>query len=85
MKVGETMKLHVVNLGHIEHSLHVHEIPHVSLDVLNGRPWLGNVVPLVSGAMDTLQVRFRNPGVWLSHCHVVSHADAGMIGVFVVE
>lgn len=85
MKVGETMRLHVVNIGNIEHSLHIHEIPHVSLGVLNGRPWPGNVVPLVSGAMDTIQVRFQNPGIWLFHCHVVAHADAGMIGVFIVE
>lgn len=85
MKVGESMKLHVVNLGNLDHSLHIHEIPLVSLGVLNGRPWPGEILPLVSGAMDTLQISFRYPGIWLFHCHVVSHADAGMIGVFIVE
>ncbi len=85
MKVGESMKLHVVNLGNLDHSLHIHEIPLVSLGVLNGRPWPAEILPLVSGAMDTLQIRFRYPGIWLFHCHVVSHADAGMIGVFIVE
>lgn len=85
MKVGETMKLHVVNIGNLDHTLHVHEIPLVSLAVLNGRPWPAQVVPLLSGAMDTLQITFKNPGIWLFHCHVVSHADAGMIGVFIIE
>jgi FtsP/CotA-like multicopper oxidase with cupredoxin domain len=85
MKVGETMKLHVVNIGNLDHTLHVHEIPLVSLAVLNGRPWPAQVVPLLSGTLDTLQITFKNPGIWLFHCHVVSHADAGMIGVFVVE
>jgi FtsP/CotA-like multicopper oxidase with cupredoxin domain len=85
MKVGESMKLHVVNIGNIDHSLHIHEIPLVSLGVLNGRPWPGQVLPLVGGAMDTLQIRFKYPGLWLFHCHVVDHADRGMVGVFVVE
>jgi FtsP/CotA-like multicopper oxidase with cupredoxin domain len=85
MKVGETMRLHVVNIGNQPHPLHIHEIPLISLGVLGGRPWPAQVAPLLSGAMDTLQIRFRHPGLWLFHCHVVSHADAGMIGVFVVE
>lgn len=85
MRVGETMHLHVVNIGNIYHSFHAHEIPHVSLAVLGGRPWPAQVVPLLPGAMDTLQIRFRHPGLWLFHCHVVAHADAGQIGVFVVE
>ncbi len=85
MKVGESMKLHVVNIGNLYHSLHVHEIPLISLGVLNGRPWPAQVLPLVSGAMDTLLIKFRYPGIWLYHCHVVNHADAGMVGVFVVE
>ncbi|MCL6552164.1 MAG: multicopper oxidase domain-containing protein [Firmicutes bacterium] len=85
VKVGETLRLHVANLGNIDHSLHVHEIPLVSLGVLGGRPWPGQVVPLVGGALDTVQIRFRQPGLWLFHCHVVDHADRGMVGVFVVE
>ena len=27
----------------------------------------------------------REPGLWLFRCHVVNHADAGMIGLFVIE
>lgn len=84
-KVGEPMKLHVVNMGNLYHSLHIHEIPLVSLGVLNGRPWPAQVVPLVSGTMDTLQIEFKSPGIWLFHCHVVEHADRGMVGVFIVE
>ncbi len=85
LKVGEPMKLHVVNLGNLYHSLHIHEIPLISLGVLNGRPWPAEVLPLVSGAEDTLLIKFRYPGIWLFHCHVVNHADAGMVGVFIVE
>lgn len=85
LKVREAMKLHVYNIGNLDHTFHAHEVPHVSLAVLQGRPWPGNVVPLLSGTVDTLLLEFRNPGLWLFHCHVVLHADEGMIGVFVVE
>jgi FtsP/CotA-like multicopper oxidase with cupredoxin domain len=85
LKVNEVMRLHVVNIGNLEHSLHIHEIPMVSLAVLDGRPWPAQVLPLAGGAMDSLQLTFPNPGIWLFHCHIVSHADAGMIGVFIVE
>ncbi|MBI3661094.1 multicopper oxidase domain-containing protein [Candidatus Acetothermia bacterium] len=85
MKVGERMKLHITNIGNVIHSLHIHEIPLISLDVLNHRPWPAQVAPLVPGTADTLLIEFKNPGIWLFHCHVVSHADAGMIGAFIVE
>jgi FtsP/CotA-like multicopper oxidase with cupredoxin domain len=42
-------------------------------------------MPAVPGTADTLQLTFTEPGLWLFHCHVVAHADAGMIGLFVVE
>jgi len=85
LRAGEAIKLHVYNIGNLDHTFHAHEVPHVSLAVLQGRPWPGNVVPLLSGTLDTLLLEFRHPGLWLFHCHVVNHADAGMIGVFVVE
>lgn len=85
VKVKEPIKLHVINIGNTVHSLHIHSATHVSLAVLGGRPWPANVLPLVPGAADTLLVNFSQPGLWLFHCHVVPHADAGMIGVFIVE
>ncbi|MBI4311661.1 MAG: multicopper oxidase domain-containing protein, partial [Chloroflexi bacterium] len=82
LKVGETIKLHVINIGSLEHSLYIHTADIVSLGVLNGRMWPGRVLPLVPGAADTLQVTFNDPGPWLFHCHVDPHTDAGMLGVF---
>ena len=82
MKVNEPIKLHVINIGDQIHSLHMHSATHVSLATLGGRPWPANVLPLIPGQADTLLVNFTNPGLWLFHCHVVFHADQGMIGVF---
>jgi len=84
-KVNEPIKLHVINIGNLEHTLHIHSATHISVAMLSGRPWPANVVPLDAGAADTLVVNFSQPGLWLFHCHVVSHADAGMIGLFIVE
>ncbi len=84
-KVGERIRLHVINIGDLEHSLYIHSATVISEGVLGGRPWPGRVVPLVQGAADTLLVQFDNPGLWLFHCHVETHADAGMLGLFEVE
>lgn len=84
-KVKEPIKLHVVKVGGLDHSLYIHSAAYVSLGVLGERPWPGKVVPLVPGSADTPLVTFSHPGLWLFHCHVESHADAGMIGVFIVE
>jgi FtsP/CotA-like multicopper oxidase with cupredoxin domain len=39
---------------------------------------------LLPGAADSIFVTATQPGIWLFHCHVVFHADAGMIGVILV-
>ncbi|MBI2906158.1 MAG: multicopper oxidase domain-containing protein [Chloroflexi bacterium] len=85
VKVNEPIKLHVINIGDIIHSLYIHSAEYISLGVLGGRPWPGKVVPLVPGAADTLLLKFSNPGLWLFHCHVESHADAGMVGLFIAK
>ncbi|MBM4405976.1 MAG: PKD domain-containing protein [Chloroflexi bacterium] len=69
MKVNEPIKLHVINIGDVEHTFHVHSATHVSLGVLGGRPWPANVLPLDAGAANTLLVNFSTPGLWLFHCN----------------
>jgi FtsP/CotA-like multicopper oxidase with cupredoxin domain len=80
--VGEEMRVHVFNIGDVVHSFHAHNVKHVSTGTLRGEQWAGNLLPLVPGQADTLSLTFTKPGLWLFHCHVVSHADAGMIGIF---
>jgi FtsP/CotA-like multicopper oxidase with cupredoxin domain len=72
----------VVNIGDLIHSFHAHNVDHISLGTLRGETWAGNLLPMVPGQADTLQFTFTKPGPWLFHCHVVAHADAGMIGIF---
>ncbi|MCS7094279.1 MAG: multicopper oxidase domain-containing protein [Thaumarchaeota archaeon] len=84
-KVGEKIRFHIVNIGDIYHSFHLHVGDLKSKWVLGGRSWPAQVVPLVPGAADTIEVTYTKPGVFLFHCHVVSHADAGMIGILIIE
>ena len=84
-KTGEEMRVSVINIGDQMHSFHAHSVNHISEQAMPGRIWPANLLPPVPGAADTLRFTFTKPGLWLFHCHVVSHADAGMIGLFVIE
>jgi FtsP/CotA-like multicopper oxidase with cupredoxin domain len=84
-KTGEEIRLHVINIGDQPHTWHGHSVSHISEATLGGRQWPANVLPLLPGQADTLRLTFGTPGLWLYHCHVVSHADAGMIGLFIIE
>jgi len=84
-KVGETVQFHVINLGDVIHSFHLHGLAMTSSAVQRGTNIQGTTVPLVQGTLETFIVKPDKPAMWLYHCHVVSHADAGMIGLFIVE
>jgi uncharacterized cupredoxin-like copper-binding protein len=83
-EVGEEMRVHLINIGDQMHTFHAHNVDHISELALGGKMWPANVVPLLPGAADTISLTFDEPGFWLFHCHVVNHADAGMIGLFVI-
>ncbi|MBI4392954.1 MAG: multicopper oxidase domain-containing protein [Euryarchaeota archaeon] len=82
-KIGETVRFNVVNIGDQIHSFHLHGMNMVRDDDPQ-KIVTANVLQLVPGGAGRFLVTPTEPGVWLFHCHVVSHADMGMIGVFVV-
>lgn len=84
-RVGEPVRLSVVNIGDQIHSFHMHAMTAYYVDHDKGEPVPAQVLGLLPGEADRILITPTEPGVWLFHCHVVSHADAGMIGVFVVE
>ena len=84
-KVGEPVRLSVVNIGDQIHSFHMHAMTAYFVDHDHGSAVPAQVLGLVPGEADRILITPTEAGVWLFHCHVVSHADAGMIGVFVVE
>ncbi|MFZ8858178.1 MAG: multicopper oxidase domain-containing protein [Candidatus Caldarchaeales archaeon] len=42
-------------------------------------------MPLVLSAADTIELAYNRPGIYLFHCHVVSHADANMISLLIIR
>ena len=83
-QVGTSQILDVRNLTPYSHPFHLHGFFFQPLDG-NGAP----VVPL--RAKDTLDVPALSsvklavhyddrPGMWMFHCHILDHSEAGMVG-----
>ena len=78
MHLGEHVRWYVIGLGS-ESDLHT---PH----------WHGNTVTVAGRREDTVEVLPAttvvadmipdNPGVWMFHCHVIDHFDAGMTALY---
>jgi FtsP/CotA-like multicopper oxidase with cupredoxin domain len=84
-KVGETVEFHVTNLGEQIHSFHLHGNKMISSTNERGSTITSQTFPLVQGTLESFIINPDKPAIWLFHCHVVGHADAGMIGLFIVE
>jgi len=84
-KVGETVEFTVTNLGDQIHSFHLHGNKMISSTNERGSTITSQTFPLVQGTLESFIIKPDKPAIWLFHCHVVSHADAGMIGLFIVE
>ena len=84
-KVGQTARFNVINIGDQVHTFHMHDQSLISEWVTPGQEVPGNTIPLDPGTADSVLVNFTQPGVFLFHCHVVIHADEGMIGLMFVS
>jgi len=80
--VGTELTFYLVAIGDQTHSWHMHGGSPV---FVNGEPVEGDVIPMVPGTAAVAKVRVVNPGIWLIHCHVVFHADMGMVTLVIAE
>lgn len=80
--VGTELTFYIVAIGDQVHSWHMHGGSPV---FVNDAPVEGDVIPLVPGTAAVARVRVANPGIWLIHCHVVVHADLGMVTLILSE
>ena len=86
--LGDTAIIEVRNLSPTQHPFHLHGH---AFEVLS----VGDEVPAYRWMEDTLDIpilgraRLRlvadNPGLWMTHCHILPHADAGMMTVLRVK
>ncbi|WP_237245156.1 MULTISPECIES: multicopper oxidase family protein [Sorangium] len=83
--VGETSVWTVENTFDFDHPFHLHGFFFQVLGA-DGRPvrpmeWKDTVNVPVDGAARFV-VRYDNrPGMWMFHCHILDHAEAGMMGM----
>ena len=91
-KVGDVIRIRLVNDRHalhaMAHPIHIHGQRFLVLSV-NGRPTTNHVwkdtVLVPVGSVVELLLEVSNPGLWMLHCHIAEHLEAGMKTVFAVH
>jgi len=80
MTQGEKIRWYVMGMGSEKdvHSPHWH-----GKTVTDGQRNL-DVVQLMSGSAEAVDMMADNPGTWLFHCHVSDHMEAGMMASFTI-
>ncbi len=89
---GSYQKIHIVNddtgMHPMQHPIHFHGQRFLVLSE-NGVPidnlvWKDTVLVKAGEAVDIL-LDTSNPGAWMAHCHILEHAEAGMMFSFKIE
>jgi manganese oxidase len=80
MKVGEHVRWYQLALG-TEVDLHT---PHWHGNTLLSAGQRIDVLSLLPAAHATVDMHPDNPGIWMYHCHVNDHIEAGMMGHYTV-
>jgi uncharacterized cupredoxin-like copper-binding protein len=94
-KVGEKVRLRLVNLGQTAHPMHLHGY-HFKVVGTDGYPVLGeplekDTINIAPGERYDLEFVADNPGTWVFHCHILGHVTnkgvepGGMITVIQVS
>jgi FtsP/CotA-like multicopper oxidase with cupredoxin domain len=84
-KVGDTEVWRIINNTDFSHPFHLHGYFFQVQDPRRVPEWKDTVnVPTKSEL--TIAVRFDDrPGAWMYHCHILDHAEAGMMGTLIVR
>ena len=81
-KQGATVDVTIVNKVAMEHPFHLHG---QFFQVLDGKqPGLKDVVLIPPSGTVKIRAYVDNPGHWLAHCHILEHAEMGMMSEVLV-
>jgi len=80
MKQGDRVRWHLLGMGN-DIDLHT---PHWHGETVSEGQLHTDVVELLPGSMKTVDMLADNPGVWMFHCHVEDHMEAGMMAVYTI-
>lgn len=85
-KVGDWMKITYYNEGLQVHPMHMHQFPQIVV-AKDGfpldQPYAADTILVSPGERYTVIVNTTDPGTWVWHCHILTHAerDSGMFGM----
>ena len=91
-KAGDLVRIRLINDRHalhaMAHPIHIHGQRFLVLSI-NDRPttnfvWKDTVLAPVGSVVELL-LEVTNPGLWMIHCHIAEHLEAGMKTVFGVR
>jgi FtsP/CotA-like multicopper oxidase with cupredoxin domain len=84
MSAGTVARLEVENASEMDHPLHLHGFFFQLLGPGGVSPGdsLGNKDTIIVPRESKLRLvaRFDEPGAWMYHCHILEHAEGGMMG-----
>ncbi|MFO0555838.1 MAG: multicopper oxidase family protein [Polyangiaceae bacterium] len=88
--VGETQVWTITNDMDWDHPFHLHGFFFQAVDregkVVEPVEWRDTLNVVRKGESSRFVVRYDNrPGSWMFHCHILDHADAGMMGMVELE
>jgi FtsP/CotA-like multicopper oxidase with cupredoxin domain len=85
-RVGDTEIWEITNTMDWDHPIHLHGFFFQVLDPATGLPLTGlgwkDTVNVPRQQIVAFAVRYEDrPGMWMFHCHILDHAEAGMMGM----
>ncbi|CAG2209366.1 HEPH [Mytilus edulis] len=83
MVEGDTIAWYTYSFGSFlgAHSNHFHGQTFVKTSALSFRD---DVIGVVPGSYETVEMFADNPGTWFVHCHLGLHMSAGMLGTYTI-
>lgn len=91
-RVGDKVKIRIFNdpqsMHPMQHPIHFHGQRALVLStngVKNDNPAWQDTVLVAKGDTVDILLDASNPGTWIAHCHILEHAESGMMMTFLVE
>jgi FtsP/CotA-like multicopper oxidase with cupredoxin domain len=82
VREGDVVKMRITNGSDDVHPMHLHghHVRVLSRDgqPVRGSPWWVDTLNVHAGEEYEVAFRADNPGVWMLHCHILSHAADGL-------
>ena len=84
VKKGERVRLRLIGIGQFIHPMHLHGIPFkiVATDghaVRESAQLTKDTVSVAPGERYDIEFVATEPGQWMFHCHILDHAEAGLM------